>query len=43
MLVFVDYYLWCISDLQVRKEMRERAWEVEGWSSTVYNTGIYLL
>ncbi|KAL5036332.1 hypothetical protein BDEG_24272 [Batrachochytrium dendrobatidis JEL423] len=32
------HHMWAYPDLQVRKEMREKAWEVEGWSQTVHKT-----
>ncbi|KAH9995959.1 NIPSNAP-domain-containing protein [Russula vinacea] len=32
------YHLWQYPDLQTRKEMRERAWEVDGWADTVHKT-----
>ncbi|KAI8922049.1 hypothetical protein DFJ77DRAFT_445106 [Powellomyces hirtus] len=32
------HHMWAYPDLQVRKEMREKAWEVDGWAQTVYKT-----
>ncbi|KAI9105309.1 hypothetical protein DFS34DRAFT_655376 [Phlyctochytrium arcticum] len=32
------HHMWAYPDLQVRKEMREKAWEVDGWAQTVFNT-----
>lgn len=32
------YHLWQHQDLETRKEMRERAWEVDGWADTVHKT-----
>ncbi|KAJ3224564.1 hypothetical protein HK099_008245 [Clydaea vesicula] len=34
----VVHHMW--ADLQVRKKMREAAWQVDGWAQTVVNTGI---
>ncbi|KAI9202855.1 NIPSNAP-domain-containing protein [Polychytrium aggregatum] len=32
------HHMWVYPDLQTRKERREAAWQVEGWSQTVYKT-----
>ncbi|KAI9326360.1 hypothetical protein DFJ73DRAFT_866342 [Zopfochytrium polystomum] len=34
----VVHHMWAFPNLQVRKEMREACWEVDGWATTVYNT-----
>ncbi|KAJ3401798.1 hypothetical protein HDV05_000265, partial [Chytridiales sp. JEL 0842] len=31
-------HMWVYPNLQVRKEMREACWKVDGWAKTVYNT-----
>jgi hypothetical protein len=31
--------MWTYPDLQTRKTTRENAWQVDGWSETVYKTG----
>ncbi|KAJ3048956.1 hypothetical protein HK097_010045 [Rhizophlyctis rosea] len=33
------HHMWVYPDLQARKQAREKAWQVDGWSQTVYNTG----
>lgn len=37
-IVYIVHHMWAYPDLQVRKEMREKAWQVDGWAQTVYNT-----
>jgi len=32
------HHLWQYPDLQTRKETREKAWQVDGWSDTVHKT-----
>ncbi|KND04086.1 uncharacterized protein SPPG_01528 [Spizellomyces punctatus DAOM BR117] len=32
------HHMWAYPDLQVRKEMREKAWQVDGWAQTVART-----
>ncbi|KAI0257062.1 NIPSNAP-domain-containing protein [Lactifluus subvellereus] len=32
------YHLWQYQSLETRKEMRENAWQVDGWADTVYKT-----
>ena len=32
---FIPADVWRDSDLQARKETREKAWQLEGWSETV--------
>ncbi|KAI0275143.1 NIPSNAP-domain-containing protein [Gloeopeniophorella convolvens] len=32
------YHLWQYPNLETRKEMREKAWQVDGWSDTVHKT-----
>ncbi|PSR71079.1 hypothetical protein PHLCEN_2v13048 [Hermanssonia centrifuga] len=32
------YHMWQYPDLQTRKETREKAWQLEGWSETVAKT-----
>ncbi|KAH8990135.1 NIPSNAP-domain-containing protein [Lactarius hatsudake] len=32
------YHLWQYQNLESRKEMRERAWEADGWADTVHKT-----
>ncbi|OCH89551.1 NIPSNAP-domain-containing protein [Obba rivulosa] len=32
------HHMWQYPDLQTRKEMREKAWKLEGWSETVSKT-----
>ncbi|KAH9081582.1 NIPSNAP-domain-containing protein [Lactarius deliciosus] len=32
------YHLWQYQNLETRKEMRERAWEADGWADTVHKT-----
>jgi len=32
------YHMWQYPDLQTRKETREKAWQLEGWSDTVSKT-----
>ncbi|KAJ3402718.1 hypothetical protein HDU80_004805 [Chytriomyces hyalinus] len=34
----VVHHMWQYPNLAVRKEMREKAWEIEGWNKTSYNT-----
>ncbi|KAI9015188.1 hypothetical protein BC832DRAFT_547657 [Gaertneriomyces semiglobifer] len=36
------HHMWAYPDLQTRKEMREKAWQVDGWSKTVSNTVRYI-
>jgi len=32
------YHLWQYPDFETRKEMRENAWQLDGWASTVHKT-----
>jgi len=32
------YHLWQYPNLETRKEMRENAWQLDGWASTVHKT-----
>jgi len=32
------YHLWQYQSLQMRKEMREKAWQLDGWADTVHKT-----
>eukprot|EP00842_Homolaphlyctis_polyrhiza_P006047 jgi/Hompol1/6443/HPOL_001708-RA len=32
------HHMWTYPDLQVRKEMREKAWEADAWAQTVHKT-----
>ncbi|KAJ3035539.1 hypothetical protein HDV00_003693 [Rhizophlyctis rosea] len=32
------HHMWVYPDLQARKESREKAWQVDGWAQTVFNT-----
>ncbi|KAJ3026491.1 UNVERIFIED_CONTAM: hypothetical protein HDU68_005569 [Siphonaria sp. JEL0065] len=34
----VVHHMWAYPNLYVRKEMREKAWEIDGWNKTSYNT-----
>lgn len=34
----VVHHMWFYPNLQVRKEMREKCWEVDGWAATTFNT-----
>jgi len=34
----VVHHMWAYPNLQVRKKMREAAWQVDGWAQTVVNT-----
>ncbi|EMD32643.1 hypothetical protein CERSUDRAFT_58176 [Gelatoporia subvermispora B] len=35
------HHMWQYPDLQTRKEMREQAWKLDGWSETVSKTAEY--
>ena len=36
------HHMWRFPDIQARKEIREKAWEIKGWAQNVYKTIDYI-